>query len=92
MNVMLFMCNRKGIVMRKCKRYEYENKIYSEERYFGDGDSINDLLYKLEENKEIEKTIVTIYNIKGSDSYYNDDELDEFLELLTDYEIIEEIK
>ena len=74
--------------MRKCKKYEYEGKIYSEEKYFGDGNSISDLLYDLEKNKEIEKTTVTIYNIKGSDNYYNDDEIKEFLELLADYEII----
>lgn len=72
--------------------YKYNSKNYSRERYFGDGDSINDLLYDLEKNKEIERTTMTIYNIKGSDNYYNDDEIDEFLELLTDYEIIEEIK
>ena len=40
--------------MRKCKKYEYEGKIYSEEKYFGDGNSISDLLYDLEKNKEIE--------------------------------------
>lgn len=78
--------------MRKHKKYEYSDKIYSGERYFGDGDSISDLLNELEDKKEIETQTIKIYNVKGCDGYYTDDEIDGLLEKLVECEIIEESK
>lgn len=53
-----------------------------------EGMTIGRLLGELENDNQIEKQILTVYNIKGCDSYYTDDEIDLLLDDLLENEII----
>lgn len=53
-----------------------------------EGRTISALLGKLEDDKEIEIQVLTVYNIKGCDSHYTDDEIDLLLEDLLENEVI----
>ena len=53
-----------------------------------EGMTIGRLLGELESDNQIEKQILTVYNIKGCDGYYTDDEIDLLLDDLLENEII----
>ncbi len=53
-----------------------------------EGLTIGRLLGELENDNQIEKQILTVYNIKGCDGYYTDDEIDLLLDDLLENEII----
>lgn len=53
-----------------------------------EGKTIGKLLDKLENDNQVEKQTLTVYNIKGCDSYYTDDEIDLLLDDLLENEII----
>lgn len=71
-------------------KYKYRGKIYSEEFSFKNKDVFN-LLLDLEEQNDIEVIRIEVYNIKNCDGYYTDEEIDEFLEELSDMDIIEKM-
>lgn len=53
-----------------------------------EGETIGTLLGKLEDDKQIEKQTITVYNIKGCDCHYTDDEIDLLIDDLLENEII----
>lgn len=50
--------------------------------------TIGALLDKLEKDKQIEKQIITVYNMKFGDGHYTDDEIDLLLDDLVENKII----
>ena len=79
----------------KYKDKEYllfnKNNINIAGRLIADGRTISKLLDKLEADNEIEKRVITVYNLKHGDSYYTDDETDLLLDDLLENEIISRI-
>lgn len=78
--------------MKYKRSYGYKEKVYNESYFSGYENNIADLLNDLEDEGEIETTTLKLYNVKGCNGYYTDDEIDEFLEELVDMEIIEDLK
>lgn len=72
-------------------RYKFMNNIYDEdiENYGINVGGIDDLLFDLEEQGEIESSTTTVYNIKNCDGYYEDERLEDFIQSLIGNGIIE---
>lgn len=72
-------------------KYIYKGEEYHTDILKGDYDTL-DLLIDLEEDGEIESQTTTVYNVKNCDGYYEDNEIDDFLENLADMGIIEKVE
>ena len=77
----------------KDKEYQLFNKnnINIASMLIADGRTVGALLNKLEDDGEIEKKVITVYNLKFGDGYYTDDEIDLLLDDLLENEIISNI-
>lgn len=79
-------------MLYKYKGKEYhpftKDNVHIAGKLIYEGRTVGALLDQLEADKQIERQTITVYNLKYSDSYYNDDEIDLLLDDLFENEVI----